>query len=324
MTTALATRDNNTPAEFDIKNGGMQLRNMAQVFKAADFMSKSGLVPQQYRNKPADIVVAWQKGAELGLSPTQSLDGIAVINGRATLWGEATTAVVLASGLMLEHKCWHTGSIKEGNLTAHCRVRRKGMEPAEFEFGQVDAEMAGLWGKGTYKSYPKDMLMWKAKARAYRTMFADCLKGIMVREDMDDGFRRRVDNTATSIEDRTPPMQSDPLLDELENDEPEIVHAVETPSHLEEEHHASADVEEAGFLDEVDDEPPVEEEPQPLTWTAAVDALKAISGCDTDTAEQVIADAVLEKWNKDVADLTTKQIELVIKGVEDGKIAVPS
>jgi hypothetical protein len=294
--------------------GGIQIENAAQMFDVAKNFAASDMVPKDYRGKPGNIMVAWQKGYELGLKPMQALDGIAVINGRSTLWGETTTAIVLASGLLQGHKAWHTGSIKEGNLTAHYRVHRKGhAEANDYTFSMEDAKAAGLWGKGTYSQYPKDMLMWKAKARAYRTDFADCLKGTMVREDMEGGLRKKVDSTATPIEERTPPVESDPLLDELEqdNDEPVI----------------DAEYEDTGdeWGDEHPDhpEPDPEPEPEPLTWIAAVDALKATAGCDTDTAEQVVADAVQSKWKKDVTELTVKQIETVIKGIQDGKIVAP-
>lgn len=224
MTTALTKPDNSTktPTVVDAEHGGLQLTDAAQMYAVAKHFASSDLVPKDYRGKPDNIMVAWQKGFELGLKPMQALDGIAVINGRATLWGETTTAVVLASGLLTAHKSWFTGSVKEGNLTAHYQVTRKGMEPNEYTFSMEDAKTAGLWGKGTYNSYPKDMLMWKAKARAYRTDFADCLKGTMVREDMHPGDlpgRRVVDNTHNALEHRTPPVTPDPILDELEAEE---------------------------------------------------------------------------------------------------------
>lgn len=217
MSNALATRDQKQVTQFDSARGGLQITNSDQMWQMARFFADSELVPACYRGKPANILVAWQKGAELGLSPTQSLDGIAVINGRASLWGEATTAVVLASGLMVAHKSWHTGSIKGGDLTAHYRAQRRNMDPNEYTFSIDDAKMAGLWGKGTYNSYPKDMLMWKAKARAYRTDFADCLKGTMIREDM-----QTIDTTARVIdvtEGRTRPAPDPLLADESTGDD---------------------------------------------------------------------------------------------------------
>lgn len=324
------TQPKKTPSLVDPENGGIQITNAEQMFTVASNFANSDMVPKDYRGKPGNIMVAWQKGYELGLKPMQALDGIAVINGRATLWGETTTAIILASGLLIAHKSWHTGSIKEGNLTAHYKVHRKGMAEAnEYTFSMEDAQMAGLWGKGTYSQYPKDMLMWKAKARAYRTDFADCLKGTMVREDMEGGLRRRVDNTAVDpIAERTPPVDSDPLLDEFDqqderqgdvqtvSDEP--VQAEFVDAEYEEQRDDNDGVDDAAWEDDQASEP--EPEPQPITWIAAVDALKAKTDCDTDTAEQIIADAVAKKWKKDVNDLTLKQIELLITAIEEGKI----
>lgn len=307
------------PALVDPEHGGIQITNAEQMYAVAANFAQSDMVPKDYRGKPGNIMVAWQKGYELGLKPMQALDGIAVINGRATLWGETTTAIILASGLLIAHKSWHTGSIKEGNLTAHYKVHRKGMAEAnEYTFSMEDAQTAGLWGKGTYNQYPKDMLMSKAKARAYRTDFADCLKGTMVREDMEGGLRKTVSNTADPIAERTPPVESDPLLDEFDDQDAQAEHEV-----IEAEYEDADGNDWSDQKSETEAQPEPEPKTQPLTWIDAVNTLRALSGCDTDTAEQVVSDAIDKKWGKFPSELTVKQIELVIKGIEDGKIAAP-
>ena len=63
---------------------------------------------------------------------------------------------------------------------------------------------------------------------------------------------------------------------------------------------------------------PTTDEPQ--TWLDAVNVLMSNADVDSDTAEQVIADAVHKKWKKDVSELTAKQTETLIKAVADGDI----
>jgi len=54
-------------------------------------------------------------------------------------------------------------------------------------FNQKDAEKAGLWRKqGTWQQYPKRMLQLRARAFAFRDAFADVLKGLQVREEIED------------------------------------------------------------------------------------------------------------------------------------------
>lgn len=161
---------------------GMNISSLSEAMKLADFFAKSEIVPKDYQNKPSNIVVAWQKGFELGLSPSQSLESIAVINGRATLWGDTVLAMVRASGLM--ESCEEQVSDKEAIVT----VKRKG-EPVPIvrRFGLDDAQRANLIDKaGPWKQYPKRMMQLRARAFALRDGFADVLKGMAIAEEVQD------------------------------------------------------------------------------------------------------------------------------------------
>ena len=157
-------------------------RTLTEAMDFAKLMADSGLVPDAFRNKPADVLVAVQMGMEVGVSPVQALQNIAVINGRPCMWGDLIVALVQASG-ELEHL---TESWDEGSQTATVRIKRKG-KPEHIEtFSMADAQKAGLAGKQTYKQFPKRMCTWRAKSWAIRAEFADTLKGLSFRDEMED------------------------------------------------------------------------------------------------------------------------------------------
>ena len=149
---------------------------------ACALVAQSALIPEVFRGKPADIFVAASLGQELGLSFLQSLQGIAVINGRPTVWGDHAVALVRSSGL-----CEYIDDTwDEQTLTATCRVKRKG-EPMEIvrTFSLADAQRAGLDQKtGPWKGYDQRMCAWRARSWALRDGFADVLRGIGIREEM--------------------------------------------------------------------------------------------------------------------------------------------
>ena len=147
----------------------------------------SPLCPEQYRGKPRDIFFAWQKGAAVGLGMQESLESIAVIKGRATIWGEAVMALVHKTKELAYFEETLDGSADQGTLMARCVMRRKGVD-GDFvgEFSVEDAKRAGLWGKGTYDKYPKDMLPRKARWRAIQRAFPDALTGLHMREEVAD------------------------------------------------------------------------------------------------------------------------------------------
>ena len=186
----------------------LSFNNFDEILKFASIVTKTELVPKVYRNKEADAAVAVMYGMEIGLPPLASLQNIAVVNGMPTVWGDAQLSIVQSSGSYEWHKTSYTGKIEDGSLTAKFEVKRKDMgEPVVKEFSVTDAKAANLWGKGgTWKTHPKQMLGYKARAFALREAFADILKGIHSAEEMEG---------VNEVKDVTPltPVHSAPDLD---------------------------------------------------------------------------------------------------------------
>src|SRR5690349_637624 len=67
-------------------------------------VSVANLLPQAYRNKPADIMLAVGLGSAMGLSPAESLYRIDVIQGKPTASAELIAANVRKAGHRLRVK----------------------------------------------------------------------------------------------------------------------------------------------------------------------------------------------------------------------------
>jgi hypothetical protein len=162
---------------------GMILASLDDMWRAAGAFHKSGLFIKSH-DSVEKTFVAMQCGAEVGLPPVQSLQSIAVINGRPTIWGDALPGLVWGSGLCdgIEERIEGTGD----NRTAICIARRKGVSPTERRFSMADAKRAGLLGKGPWTQYPDRMLQMRARGFALRDAFADVLKGLQIREEVLD------------------------------------------------------------------------------------------------------------------------------------------
>lgn len=161
--------------------------NLSELMEFSRMAANSSFVGSQMRGKPGDVLMAIQMGAEVGLNPMQAIQNIAVINSRPCLWGDAALAVVIRCSAYEYHKEFHTGTIDEGNRTAHCTVKRKGSEEHTVSFSMDDAKRANLWKKNTvWTQYPDRMLQMRARAFAIRDQFADALKGLAVREEVED------------------------------------------------------------------------------------------------------------------------------------------
>jgi len=178
MTTELST--NTTPAR------GLALATFDDAFRFASMVAKSDFAPKDFKGKPESCLLAIQHGSEVGLSPMQSLQSIAVINGRPTIWGDAALALVMGSPV-----CEHVSEGIDGEgeqMAAICVAKRRGYEKATVvRFSVADAKKAGLWGKsGPWTQYPKRMLQLRARGFALRDAFPDVLKGLVTAEEAQD------------------------------------------------------------------------------------------------------------------------------------------
>lgn len=135
-----------------------------------------------------ELAVNIQIGLELGLTVMQAIQGIMIVNGAASVWGDYMIGLVLASGKLKSINEWPDGSFLEKNYVARCRVVRHGIDSsAERSFSMDDAIKAGLWAKNEiWKKFPKRMLSMRARSWALRDMFGDVLKGLVAIEESVD------------------------------------------------------------------------------------------------------------------------------------------
>jgi len=174
----LAKRE--TRVEIALDKNGVQLRSFDEMARFCAAIVNSGLAPKTFQS-PEAVMVAVQHGLEIGLAPMQALYAIAVINGRPTIWGDAALAICSSHPSFLD--------IEEtvANGVATCTIRRRDRSDVVRTFGESDAKRAGLWGKsGPWTQYPARMLQMRARSFALRDAFPDALKGIGIREEVQD------------------------------------------------------------------------------------------------------------------------------------------
>jgi hypothetical protein len=199
---------------------GMVPASLDEGWRLAQLMARSEIVPKAFQKKPEDVLVAIQLGMEVGLAPMQSLQSIAVINGKPTLYGDGFLALIMASPSYVDHdEYYEVGGKRKGrseagewvdeqptveelalNETAGvCTFHRRGKgQPVTRRFSIGDARRAktvtydGAGNKrtvpliekpGPWVEYPARMLAMRARSWAGRDCFPDVLRGIQTREE---------------------------------------------------------------------------------------------------------------------------------------------
>ena len=164
--------------------GFMDFSRLDVAIQASQMIAKApGFCPSGFLGKPEQILCAIQYGIEIGLSPMQALQSIAVINGKPSIYGDGLMALCRSFSECEDIR----ETFDEATMIAICRVKRRGMSEVVSAYSKQDAEEAKLWGKpGPWTQYWKRMLKMRARGFALRDAFADRLKGIITAEEARD------------------------------------------------------------------------------------------------------------------------------------------
>jgi hypothetical protein len=166
--------------EINLDAHGVQLRSFDEMGRFCKAVINSGLAPKSF-NSPEAVMVAIQHGMELGLAPMQALQSIAVVNGKPVIYGDTALALATSHPAFLDIE-----ETVEGNV-ATCVVKRRDRSAVVRTFSEADAKKAGLWGKaGPWQQYPNRMLQMRARSWALRDAFPDALRGLGIREEVQD------------------------------------------------------------------------------------------------------------------------------------------
>ncbi|HUW30460.1 MAG TPA: hypothetical protein VM223_02490, partial [Planctomycetota bacterium] len=77
---------------------GVRIDDLDDLWRFASMVVQSKIAPKGM-DTPQAVMIAVSMGAELGMKPMASIQNIAVINGRPSIWGDAMLALCRRSGI---------------------------------------------------------------------------------------------------------------------------------------------------------------------------------------------------------------------------------
>lgn len=163
-----------------------QMNFAAAVVREPDRGGQS-LLPREYQNNPANVLIAVGLGQSMGLSPAESLYRITVIQGKPTAAAELIAANVRKAGHRLRVK------VTENPPSATCTIIRADDpdEPTTVTRDMDWAQRMGLANKDNYKKQPSTMLSWRAISACARLACPEALYGVAYTPDeIDTGEAR--------------------------------------------------------------------------------------------------------------------------------------
>lgn len=159
-------------------------QTLDELYRLGNVMSQSGL--SSFKT-PESASIAIMAGAELGFSPFQACQSLAVINGRAVLWGDAIPALLLSNGFKIKEWLENEGADYPNDMKAYCEITRPNGQVFTESFSVADAKEGNLWGKsGPWQTAKKRMMKMRARSFCARDGASDVLRGLYVAEEVQD------------------------------------------------------------------------------------------------------------------------------------------
>jgi hypothetical protein len=137
----------------------------------AEALAQASLLPEAYRRQPANVLLALESGAALGVAPMVAIQEIHVIKGKPTLSAQLQSALVRRAG----HRLRVTGDAQH----AVCEITRADDPDFTFrsEWTMERAKDAGLLSNDTWRKYPQNMLKARAISECSRDACPDVIVG---------------------------------------------------------------------------------------------------------------------------------------------------
>lgn len=163
---------------------------MNTSWRAADMLSKTGIVPQQYRGKPGDCLIAIDMANRMGLSPIMVMQASQIVQGNFTFKGTACKALIDGCG-----KFKNSHYVMSGKPNApdwSCRLVAVNIKTGETVYGPaVTWQMAideGWVNKGGSKwgTMPELMMRYRAASFFAKTECPEVLMGFQTTEEQMD------------------------------------------------------------------------------------------------------------------------------------------
>jgi hypothetical protein len=178
---------------------GLEYSTFTGLCTLAKLIFEAGACPKSM-DSSKKVLIAIAQGQTVGLNAFQSMQAFYIVNGQATLWGNAPLAICR------QHPAWqeegfdewweikgevvsgHPQKWEDDTITAVTQTQRKPGQPKQSRFSVADAKKAGLWGQNgkLYGTYPFRMLKFRARGYALNDNFGDSLKGIQIKETFDE------------------------------------------------------------------------------------------------------------------------------------------
>lgn len=176
-----------------------------QSLQMAQVLSKGEIIPQSYKNKPADCLIAIDIANRLGMSPAIVMQNSQIVRGNFTWKGSACKAMIDGCGRYKKTRYVYVGEEGKENYGVYLEaIDNDGDVVKGTAVTMGMAKKEGWYDKdgSKWRTMPDLMLKYRASAFFMRTECASIAMGFLTKEEVEDVYGTQpMDNQKASIVD---------------------------------------------------------------------------------------------------------------------------
>ena len=159
-----------------------------QLLRAAQMLSQTSIIPQNYQGKPQDCFLAIEMANRMGVSPIVVMQNMYVVKGKPSWAGQACTMLINSCGKFKDVKHIYTG--EKGTPNRGCYVTATRISDGSTVNGvEVTMQMAqaeGWTSNSKWRNLPELMLAYRASAFFARVYCPEAMMVVQTTEEVYD------------------------------------------------------------------------------------------------------------------------------------------
>lgn len=178
-----------------------ELKGFGDMWKIATQYSKSDLVPENYKGKPQNVIIALGMAQKTGFDVYTIMNNLNIVKGKASWSGSFCRTLIEATGLYKDLDLVEVGERGKDTWGYYAQAVKKSdgkiVKGATVTIAMAQAEN---WTKNSkWKSMPELMLQYRAMAFFARVYASSAINGIQTVEEVEDVNMSQENNTMEDI-----------------------------------------------------------------------------------------------------------------------------
>ena len=165
-----------------------ELKGFSDMWKIATQYSKSDLVPENYKGKPQNVIIALGMAQKTGFDVYTIMNNLNIVKGKASWSGSFCRTLIEATGLYKDLDLIEVGERDKDTWGYYAQATKKSdgktVKGATVTIGMAKAEN---WTKNSkWATMPELMMQYRAMAFFARVYASSAINGIQTVEEVED------------------------------------------------------------------------------------------------------------------------------------------